>query len=76
MTALGTPRELRPIAEQVLAWVAGERKQLGQMVSGTPHEQMLRKIELCALATIEAAMFHDLYGGMPDATSAQVQDER
>ncbi len=36
---------------------------------------MIRKIELCALATREAAMLYDLYGD-PGAPAPQVQDER
>jgi hypothetical protein len=77
----GTARELRPIAEQVLAWVVAHR------LSGVCgiHADDLRRIELCALATIEAAMFFDLYGvrtgridhtgGDSHAPAPQVQDE-
>jgi hypothetical protein len=53
----GTARELGPIAEKVLAWVAIQRSQ----GFGVPADQ-LRRIELCALATREAAMFFELYG--------------
>jgi hypothetical protein len=51
----GTPQALRPVAERVLAWVARQR------LVGYRYEDDLRAIELCALATVEAAMFHDLY---------------
>jgi hypothetical protein len=53
----GTAKELLPIAEQVLAWVIIERKRRCRI-----HPDELRRIELCALATREAAMFHALYG--------------
>ena len=67
----GTPRELRPVTERVLAWVATVRQH------GGVDREDVRAIELCALATREAAMFFDLYGiGDPDASAAQVQDER
>ncbi len=55
----GTPRAIGPIAEQVLAWVAWQR------ASTSPERASaddLRRIELCAQAAREAAMFHDLYG--------------
>ena len=79
MPAQGTPRELGPVAERVLVWVAQERKKNERAHSyayKTPDDD-IRAIELCALATREAAMFFDLYGiGDPDAPAAQVQDER
>ena len=64
----GTPRELLPIAEEVLAWVARERRHVSSMFDGDDigyRAQMdhIRRIELCALATREAAMLFDLYGG-------------
>lgn len=59
----GTPRELLPISEKVLAWVAIQRSQ----GFGVPFGH-LRRIELCALATREAAMFFDLYGVPDDLT--------
>jgi hypothetical protein len=65
----GTPRELLPITEQVLAFVARVRK------SGGVDLNDLRRIELCALATREACYFHDLYGG-DSAAAPQVQDQR
>jgi len=64
VTKDGTPRAIGPIAEQVLAWVA--------MVRNQDHAQEdldhIRRIELCALAAREAAMFFDLYGLTPDGT--------
>jgi hypothetical protein len=65
----GTPRELLPITEQVLAFVARYR------ASGGVDLNDLRRIELCALATREACYFHDLYGA-GDASAAPPQDER
>jgi hypothetical protein len=59
----GTPRAIGPIAEQVLAWVARHRADpylLQGEESLDPDD--LRRIELCAQAAREAAMFHDLYG--------------
>ena len=57
----GTPRAIGPIAEQVLAWVALQRQfPTLELRRITPDE--LRRIELCAQAAREAAMFHDLYG--------------
>ncbi len=68
----GTPRELLPIADQVLAWVARERAKNDAPLPGDPFhtsvyvsDNELRRIELCALATREAAMFFDLYGIRP-----------
>ncbi len=63
-----------PIAEQVLAWVQRERQSraveaemLEAWSSGfegyiREREDEIRRIELCALATREAAMFFSLYG--------------
>jgi len=63
----GTPRNLVPIAEQVLAWVANERAPRNDpSFPGYVSNDDLRRIELCALATREAAMFHD-YLGVDDA---------
>lgn len=53
----GTPAALRPITEEVLAWVARQRV---APTLATPDD--VRRIELCAMATREAAMFFDLYG--------------
>ena len=79
MPAQGTPRELGPVAERVLVWVAQERKKNERAHSyayKTPDDD-IRAIELCALATREAAMFHDLYGmETPDAPSTSLRDER
>lgn len=71
----GTSRAIGPIADEVLAWVARERgmfqrleDQFGryfpeQSTAGIKARlDDLRRIELCALAAREAAMFHDLYG--------------
>lgn len=55
----GTPRAIGPIAEEVLCWVASQRG-TPELRRPTPDE--LRRIELCAQAAREAAMFHDLYG--------------
>jgi hypothetical protein len=66
VTSPGTARELRPIAEEVLAWVAAERQaNVGKRHRMAVHPDDLRRIELCALATREAAMFFDLYGVNP-----------
>jgi hypothetical protein len=69
MPSGGTPRELLPITEKVLAFVARVRK------TGGVDLEDLRRIELCALATREACYFHDLYGG-GHAPAAPPQDER
>lgn len=66
----GTPRELLPISEEVLALVARQR-----IRRFAPSAEDLRRIELCALATREACYFHDLYGG-GHAPAAPPQDER
>ncbi len=65
----GTPAALMPIAEQVLAWVAGERAKNNTPLPDDPFhtsvyvsDNELRRIELCALATREASMFFALYG--------------
>lgn len=57
----GTPRRIGPIADQVLAWVAVERLPGPCRIPRVTSDD-LRRIELCALAAREAAMFHDLYG--------------
>jgi len=57
----GTPRELLPIANATLAWVNAQRHGMQELRRPTPDE--LRRIELCALATRDAAMLYDLYGG-------------
>jgi hypothetical protein len=58
---IGTPRELKPIAEQVLAWVA-KQKELPKLF---PSADELRRIELCAKAVLEMAMLHELYEQNP-----------
>jgi len=68
----GTPRELRPIADQVLAWVATHRNNEWPG-RDAPSDDDLRRIELCALATREAAMFFDLYGGNPSGETTDPQ---
>lgn len=50
----GTPRALKPIAEEVLQWVERERPFVA------PHE--LRRIELCAKVALNVANFAELYG--------------
>lgn len=83
----GTPRRIGPIADQVLAWVARERgmfqrleDQFGryfpaQSTAGIKARlDEIRRIELCALAAREAAMFHDLYGLETDATAPEVRE--
>lgn len=74
----GTPRAIGPIAEEVLVWVSHQKTRLAKYerifvesdyidneeASAVlqPRRDTLRRIELCALAAREAAMFHDLYG--------------
>jgi hypothetical protein len=58
----GTPEELLPISEKVLAWVSKQRTRRRANVWTYITEDDLRRIELMALATREAAMFHALYG--------------
>lgn len=65
MTSPGTARELRPVAEEVLAWVSRERNWKSEWEVLPPSDDDIRRIELCALATREAAMFFDLYGVNP-----------
>lgn len=86
----GTPRAIGPIADEVLVWVAREqktfrelkdnfRRQFPQQYLGgiDRHLDEIRRIELCALAAREAAMFHDLYGiGVPHATTPEVPEQR
>ncbi len=66
----GTPRELKPIAEQVLAWVARQRELHNppEPIHGYPvrriglvNKDHLRRIELCALVAMNVANFADLY---------------
>jgi hypothetical protein len=60
----GTPRATKEIAEKVLAWVR-ERRDFNQAL--TEHDEAwidpddLRRIELCALATQNLALFNELY---------------
>jgi hypothetical protein len=53
----GTPRALRPIAEEVILLVARARE---GVVDLTPDD--LRRIELCALTALDVSMFRDLFG--------------
>lgn len=64
MDTAGTPDALIPITEKVLAWVANERLPGPCRIPRVAADD-LRRIELCALATREAAMFHALYGPEP-----------
>jgi len=70
----GTPRALMPIAQETLAWVVKQRRHLEERYGWmrkewpdcwertfTEREAMIRKIELCALVTIDVAMMQDLY---------------
>jgi len=71
----GTPRALLPITEAVMVWVAHQRSGRAELRRQTPDE--LRRIELCALAARDIAMFHDLYGeGSPSAAAPEVQEQR
>ena len=63
---MSTPAELVPISEQVLAWVAYQRQHAGFINIGADN---LRRIELCSLATREAAFLHSMYPG-PDTDEA------
>ena len=66
----GTARAIGPIADQVLAWVRDQRVKRGipGYVPSVTTDDEIRRIELCATAAREAAMFHDLYGmETPDA---------
>ena len=64
---MGTPEELRPIAEQVLAWVARHRVD-PYLLQGeeTLEPDDLRRIELCALAVREWSLFLTLYAPKPE----------
>lgn len=62
MAADGTPRALKPIAEAVLAFVARHRDG-ADMEETMVDSQLLRRIELCALTTLDVANFDTLYGG-------------
>lgn len=84
MEANGTPAALAPIARQVLDWVASERNLAPyQTEYDNPVDpDVLRRIELCALATLDVGMLHDLYcigprpEGDPGAPPTDLQDER
>ena len=65
----------------MIAWVAARRRDAHVGADD------LRRIELCALTTLDVSMFHDLFGpprtgridhigGDPHAPAPQVQDER
>lgn len=77
----GTPRAIGPLADQVLAWVAAQRDERTRTLHSVDRVAEIRRIELCALAAREAAMFHDLYGltgleGGPHAARPGLRDER
>lgn len=63
MAVNGTPRALAPIARGVLAWVADMRTK--QQIRGHHPsiitDDTLRRIELCALCTLDVGMMQDLY---------------
>lgn len=61
----GTPSELKHIARQTLQWVAKARLQ-GSIVGIYVSPTDLRKIELCALATLNMAMLYEVYGENPE----------
>jgi hypothetical protein len=73
----GTPRALLPITERVIVWVAEQKARISAWEAAFARAQcdttearaalqgrvdMIRSIELCALAARDIAMFHDLYG--------------
>ena len=97
----GTPAALAPIAREVLGWVANHRDRLAKwdaVFGASEHvdtekasealqerRDMIRKIELCALATLDVGMLHDLYcigpgrglndlGGGPSGKTADPQE--
>lgn len=80
MNVNGTPAALAPIAREVLAWVAQERRKEWYDDGVAP--DTIRRIELCALATLDVGMLHDLYcigprpEGDPGAPPTDLQDER
>lgn len=55
----GTPRALGPIATATLAWVNAQRHGMQELRRPTPDE--LRRIELCARATLDIVHFEALY---------------
>lgn len=69
----GTPRALLPITEKVLVWVEEQRKHLPAVErlshAGQEVADDLRRIELCALAARDIALFATLYPGAVDASA-------
>lgn len=63
----GTPAALGPIAREVLAWVARQRTLLPSVrpEAADAHADHLRRIELCALATLDISMLASLYAVLP-----------
>ena len=90
----GTPRALLPITERVMVWVSEQKARISTWEAAFARSQcdatearaalqgradMIRSIELCALAARDVAMFHDLYvntGGVPSAAAPEVQEQR
>lgn len=65
----GTPRELKKIAREVLEWVAMWRQPHDKFWDKVgPTKEELRKIELCAQATLNMAMMYEAYGQNPEHT--------
>jgi hypothetical protein len=84
----GTARALGPIAKQTLLWVAQQRKRHEPLTGIVPDAYAgrvrrvgliplddLRRIELCALATLDISHFDILYG-RDYGQAPEVQDER
>lgn len=65
----GTPRALGPIAREVLARVAFARKYRAEGKNVPLSDEDLRRIELCALATLDISMLASLYAVLPKEES-------
>lgn len=84
----GTPRALGPIARQTLSLVAALRAaDCAGCAAELIDDEAIRRIELCALATLDIAHFGELYvrlpsgridhiGGDPHAEAPEVQGQR
>lgn len=70
----GTPSELKAIANHTLRWIAKARTE-GSIVGAYVSPTDLRKIELCALATLNMAMLHEVYGQNPEYIIQTLLDE-
>lgn len=68
----GTPSELKYLARQTLEWVAKSR---GNIVGAYVSPTDLRKIELCALATLNIAMLYEEYGQNLEHTIQTLLDD-